>query len=332
MIVTKSDITLEIPTWIPTKTLKSYSKRGYNFSTYAFNGRNPLNAGRYHFKTADIKGCMNIPVYEEKEPEYYDDLHQQYDSELREIIEQNAATGIPFFWAATNLIPEKCEIENTQTTEFLDYLSSFNVGNGVIVTSDRMKQFIDESHRGKLQTMASCQRIFRTKKKLTPRQRINSYRRDLGNFDYVILAPQDSKNFEIIQSIDPDSRKRLIPVLVTPCKKQCNSYWHYMNISLYNKLTSFRRMAPEKRTRLVNEFEKTKKMTQEMMSHGCRLSVTTIAAYDFLDLVKMGIRSFKIGRCEATGDQMLLDRYITYIRDIDKWVQDKSEILNTLVK
>ena len=277
-------ITLEVPVSVGVERMISRAREGHSLIAYGSLCNSPLNGGRNNQLNNPRLDAMLLLA------------------SFSDVVNLNEK-GIPFYLTLTNLVCAPEDLEDELTLAALEYLADNSPENGVIVANSEIELFVRTDYP-QLRIASSCIRLYSQKEMLSESQRIDFYNESLrnGNYKLVILSPMDSRRPEIVGQIEPAHRARLSALVNTPCVAGCNSYWHYMAVSLFNKGDT-----AEIYKSLLEEALRRK----EEQGMGCDSKKETIASDQIIaDMVKLGVGYFKIGRNELSDHASLMDHIL----------------------
>jgi len=280
---------LEVPIHVGVQDIIEYARNGNKLMAYGSFGCSPLNGGR---------GNTIIFNSSKKTQDAYRDLHNKESEKLLKDIKVLNKVGIPFYLTYSNLLCSEEELSCPETMGILDKLVDSNVKNGVIVTNTTLENHIKNSYQSNLEIISSCQKLYPGKHKLTADERLVKYDELLKTSDWVVLTHLDSNNFELINKIEPDLRKKLISMIVPHCIESCNSYWHYLEISLLNKIRSY----IEQEEVITERKEKAVKKREPFYERCSGRQISFFTNQEIQSLMNLGIECFKIPRSDGEND------------------------------
>ena len=153
-------------------------------------------------------------------------------------IEAANRQGIGFLVAFTNMFVEGKEL-NGENLAPVDWLArtgrSCGVRNGVILNSDRLREYLRWHYADDLRLVGSCTRYFTPERIATPLETIPRYLEDAGRYDLVTVTPQDSRREEVLRVLVERIPEAYSAICNAYCADACNSYYHYAAISRKNK-------------------------------------------------------------------------------------------------
>lgn len=202
---------------------------------------------------------------------------------------------LSFYLAFTNLFISPEEL-NARNLEPLDRLvecgDRYGVKNGLILANQLLEDHIRRKYGGRLTYSSSCTKYVSPQRILTPRETLAMYLEDSAKYDYVCVTPQDSRREAQLRAVLKDSKCGIIAISNSYCAFNCNSYYHYRDMSRKNKKSVVDIGTVELLADAL-AFMLPRLTTCTAMRHSfCKLETDEIAAMQ----LKAGIVNFKLGR------------------------------------
>jgi hypothetical protein len=292
--------TIEVPLYTePLQTLIDYSRyAGIDFNIYAGYPDSPFNGGRNNFlmggyipKHLCSQESTVLHSFIGNRQALVDEAIESFCESLTKINQE----GISFHLVMTNLFfqPEELTEKNLYPLrKLVECGKKCGVKNGVILYNDDLKKNLEKDYGDDLIFLGSCARYFDSDRMLSPQETMARYRKDLAQFDTVVLTPQDSFNRQIMEEMSPGNEARVMAICNILCGRSCESYWHFEVISKGNK-TSIIDYTMDDVTSMLKRFD-------EKLQLQCRRThPTNIHEHirnNIILQLKAGITSFKIGR------------------------------------
>jgi hypothetical protein len=203
--------------------------------------------------------------------------------------------GIPFLATMTNTCPSSRD-NDSEAFKFLDLVADGMEGNGVVVESPQIAGKIQRRYGKRLQRVSSVIRWY---------DRPISYRGLLGQFDKVVIKPEDvltpdgKLDVAFFQGLGEEGRNKSVVMLNYPCQRECGSAReHYRLVSEQAKSYPVKSRIDPKWWRCSH--------TQELMLDGEHVE----------QLAEMGVTNFKIGRNKyATSKSLEIFPQVSVFKD-----------------
>jgi hypothetical protein len=233
-------ITLEIPMYAVmgfyTQAREFNPPEGIKYVLYAGWPGSALNGGRVNgmFDGHNgVKQCTGLYANPAQEP------LPAMKSHFLECIEKANRKGHAVYLTYSNFfaLSETFNSENALPLERLaESGERHGIRNGVVLANDEIKAWVKSKVGSSLDYVCSCTKFYASNLKLGRDERIESYKKVLEEFDYVVIAPPDSSIEEQLDAIPDEKREKIIAVVDSPCSESCNSFWHYAGTSVLNIL------------------------------------------------------------------------------------------------
>jgi len=250
------------------------------------------------------------------------------EKRVTEYIDETNSLGINTFFTFTNSYIDSTNISDYVGNFLLDTANKPNVGNGVILTSDYLFDYIKDKYPN-LKTKSSILKVTND----LPHKRTASYYNSLTDrFDKVVLHPDDNKDYALIESLNNINKIEVL--LDERCTYNCSiRKHHYDLVAMGNNATTDteQELYFGKEVDLYNNLCPREKVIQGLALKTKQDKGFIISTQKDVDnLYSLGVRNFKLsGRSPNSEEAVRLPiiKMISHVFD-DDW--DRQQCLYLL--
>ncbi len=148
--------------------------------------------------------------------------------------------GMSFRLAYTNMFVAQEELneDNFRPLQWLvDAGEAQGVKNGVILNNALLEGHLRQRYGNKLVYISSCTRYVAADRLLTPSETMAMYEKDSGQYDFIVVTPQDSRRAGLLKEVVSRNKSGIIAIANSYCSNDCNSYHHYACMNKENKVS-----------------------------------------------------------------------------------------------
>jgi len=200
----------------------------------------PLNGGRSNGGVDNteipIRNANRTTPLTRDQQQRLADIRQDY---ISRVFKANSL-GVPVQLAYTNYFLLEKALEDEESARPIQALiesgHASGVKNDILVANPGIEAWSRKLAGERLSFVLSCSAFFRNDGIVPRDKRIQAYHEAACRYDKVVLTPADSILKEQLVRIRRETLPRMVGLVNSPCREECNSFAHYAVHSAWNIL------------------------------------------------------------------------------------------------